>query len=306
MNINLKFLLLGTSLSLIPNITNAQCSPAQSCAELGYKENANKGSCLKCPFGNSWYCPCDASYQYTCIGANEQPGTDKCGNKYKSCTCVSGYEWKDGKCEKEIQPILGQCTGYAKNCKIGDILNSDGTCTNDVVSDKKPIGVVVFTPQNKCGWAMTASPIATDIKWSKVNVNTGAFQSQNWQDAIRDDDLYSNMTKIIQSGNSSQYPAAYAALNYAPNAAPTTKGKWVLPTANIFSILHNNLYIVNSTISKLGGTPLTDDESVWSSTECSSYCAWASCINTYSGACKSGIIDWGKNNILSVRPVIEF
>ncbi len=153
---------------------------------------------------------------------------------------------------------------------------------------------------------MTASPIATDIKWSKVNVNTGAFQSQNWQDAIRDDDLYSNMTKIIQSGNSSQYPAAYAALNYAPNAAPTTKGKWVLPTANIFSILHNNLYIVNSTISKLGGTPLTDDESVWSSTECSSYCAWASCINTYSGACKSGIIDWGKNNILSVRPVIEF
>ena len=34
----LKSLLLGTSLSLIPNLTYAQCSPAQSCAELGYKE----------------------------------------------------------------------------------------------------------------------------------------------------------------------------------------------------------------------------------------------------------------------------
>ena len=120
MNINLKFLLLGTSLF----ITNAQCSPAQNCAELGYKETANKGSCLKCPFGNGWYCPCDTSYQYTCTGANEQQGTDKCGNKYKSCTCVSGYEWKDGKCDKEIQPILGTCIGYAKNCKIGDIWSS--------------------------------------------------------------------------------------------------------------------------------------------------------------------------------------
>ena len=110
---NIKFLLLGTSLSLIPNITYAQCSPAQSCAELGYKETANKGGCLKCPFGNGWYCPqkpCDASYQYTCTGTNEQPGADKCGDKYKSCTCASGYEWKDGKCQIK-GAILGQCAG---------------------------------------------------------------------------------------------------------------------------------------------------------------------------------------------------
>ena len=78
----LKFLLIGTSLSLISNLTYAQCSPAQSCTELGYKEAANKGGCLKCPFGNSWYCP--------------PP--------------------------KEEKAVLGECTGYAKNCKIGNIL----------------------------------------------------------------------------------------------------------------------------------------------------------------------------------------
>ena len=46
----LKSLLLGTSLSLIPNLTYAQCSPAQSCAELGYKETDKIGGCLKSHF----------------------------------------------------------------------------------------------------------------------------------------------------------------------------------------------------------------------------------------------------------------
>ena len=148
----LKSLLLGTSLSLIPNLTYAQCSPAQSCAELGYKETANKGGCLKCPFGNGWYCPqkpCDASYQYTCTGTNEQPGTDKCDDKYKFCTCTSGYEWKDGKCQTK-GAVLGQCTGYAKNCSIGQLLNSDGTCTTDKVSGKTPVGIVIAIKDN-CG-----------------------------------------------------------------------------------------------------------------------------------------------------------
>ena len=53
----LKFLLLGTSLSLIPNLLYAQCTTTQNCAEMGYKETANKGGCLKCPVGNGWYCP---------------------------------------------------------------------------------------------------------------------------------------------------------------------------------------------------------------------------------------------------------
>ena len=95
----LKFLLIGTSLSLIPNATYAQCSPAQSCAELGYKETTNKGGCLKCPFGNGWYCPAP----------------------------------------EEEKTVLGECTGYAKNCTIGQILNSDGTCTTDKVCGKTPI-----------------------------------------------------------------------------------------------------------------------------------------------------------------------
>ena len=305
---NIKFLLLGTSLSLIPNITYAQCSPAQSCAELGYKETANKGGCLKCPFGNGWYCPqkkCDASYQYTCTGTNEQPGADKCGDKYKSCTCASGYEWKDGKCQTK-GATLGQCTGYAKNCKIADILNSDGTCTTNKESGKTPIGVIVYISGDNCGYAMTESPIATNIEWGGYGTNIPSLPDYTtWKKAIKDFDVSGNMTKIIQAGSSSTYPAAYAALNYAPSAAPTTKNKWALPTAGILNSLYKNLKAVNNAISKVGGTQLTNDnEHIWSSSEYDLSSAWIFCT----GNGRNGVNYSRKSDTVEryVRPVIAF
>ena len=304
----LKSLLLGTSLSLIPNLTYAQCSPAQSCAELGYKETANKGGCLKCPFGNGWYCPqkkCDASYQYTCTGSNEQPGTDKCGDKYKSCACASGYEWKDGKCQTK-GAILGQCTGYAKNCAIGQILNSDGTCTTNKESDKTPIGVIVYIGSDNCGYAMTASSIATGIAWGNYGTDISSLPNYtSWSSAIKDFDVSGNTTKIIQTGSSNNYPAAYAALNYAPSTAPISKGKWMLPTAGILNSLYTNLNAINNTISKLGGTQLTNDnEHIWSSSEYDLSSAWIFCT----GNGRNGVNYSRKSDTVEryVRPVIAF
>ena len=52
---NIKFLLLGTSLSLIPNLTQAQCVATTDCATLGYTEKScPDGKGLKCPFGNTF------------------------------------------------------------------------------------------------------------------------------------------------------------------------------------------------------------------------------------------------------------
>ena len=271
MNINFKFLLLGTSLSLIPNLTNAQCA-VTDCQQLGYTSLKSCTGGLKCPFGEYWACP-----------------------------------------KVEEKAVLGECTGYAQNCKIADILNSDGTCSNDKVSGKTPIGVVVYISggSDKCGYAMTASPIATNIKWSTENVSTGAFQSSNWKTAITDFDVRGNMTKIIQTanGNSSKYPAAYTALNYAPSAILTSKGKWALPTAGILNSLYTNLNAINNAISKVGGTQLTgDEEHIWSSSEYNAWSSvWCFCTGTYQGAMKGGVEHYGKNNNdLYVRPVIAF
>ena len=241
MNINLKFLLLGTSLSLIPNLTYAQCA-VTDCLQLGYTSLKSCDNGLKCPFGEYWACP-----------------------------------------KVEEKAVLGQCTGYAKNCKIGDILNSDGTCTTDKVSGKTPLGVVIAI-KDGCGWAMTTKPILETVHWTTDwNENkTGLPIYSTIQAALQDFDARGNMTKIEQvADNITDYIPANAALTYAPSAAPTTKGLWMLPTAGMLNSLYKNRGIINVTISKLGETPISTDvhnhDHIWSSSA-TNYClAWLSC-----------------------------
>ncbi len=260
----LKFLLIGTSLSLIPQYATAQCA-VTDCQQLGYTSLKSCDGGLKCPFGEYWACP-----------------------------------------KVEEKAVLGECTGYAKNCAIGQILNSDGTCTTDKVSGKTPIGVIIAIKDN-CGWAMTASVIATNLKWSTKEVATGIGTTPDWTTAITDFEACVNTQKIIQQGNSSEYPAAWAAVNYSPIAAPVTKGKWCLPAPGMLNSLYTNFYAINNTISKLGGKQLTHDIPVWSSSESDYFTAWA----FWPGAavCNCGVTRYVKylNDSGSVvRPVIAF
>ncbi|MDO5386902.1 MAG: hypothetical protein Q4F75_06480 [Pseudomonadota bacterium] len=321
MNINFKTLLLGTSLSLIPTITNAQCVATTDCATLGYTEKScPDGKGIRCPFGTTYACPmsetkfCDKyGFKYECTGTGYASGTGQtCNNKYTSCTCTEGYEWKDGKCEKESGGTLGQCTGYAKNCTIGQILNSDGTCTTNKETGKTPIGVVVYISSgaDKCGYAMTASPIQTASIWGGYGTNIPSLPDYTtWQQAIKDFDVTGNMTAILNYGDASTYPAAHAASNYAPSTAPTTKGKWALPTAGILNSLYINRSSVDNAISKLGGTQLMDNnEHIWSSSELSEHNAWL--FSTSYGASQGGLDYGGKHSHnysdITVRPVIAF
>ena len=135
---NKLFLLLGTSLSFLPQTLNAQCvSPIQDCYTLGYTQTScPNGKGVKCPFGNGWYCggtaaqdciklgydkdctgagesgngetcngkyqscTCDSSYKYTCSGAGYSGGSGSaCGGKYSKCNCQSPYTWTSGACK---------------------------------------------------------------------------------------------------------------------------------------------------------------------------------------------------------------
>ena len=274
--INNKFLLyLLCGVMFSPALALGECKPTQDCRALGYKEAPCPEQGVKCPFGETWYCP---------------------------LRCKDGQVWKDGKCTD----VLGSCSGAAKNCKIGQILNSDASCSDNKVNGKTPIGVVVAIKDN-CGWAMTASPIARSIKWSTENIDTGAFQSSSSNAAIKDFDVSGNMTKIIKAsnGNSSKYPAAYAALNYAPVSAPMSKGKWMLPTAGILNSLYKNQDAINNTISKLGGTQFANNnEQIWSSSEYASHRVWAFWTKLYNGINFANKYSSLSSNV--VRPVIEF
>ena len=124
----IKFLLLGTSLSLIPTLTYAQCVATQDCETLGYTETScNGGKGVKCPFGNKWACIksdseceqqfCDKyGFQYTCSGTGYSGGSGTaCGGKYTACTCTSGYEWNGSSCQQQAlngaQGELYYCNG---------------------------------------------------------------------------------------------------------------------------------------------------------------------------------------------------
>ena len=118
------------------------------------------------------------------------------------------------------------------------------------------------------------------------------------------------MTKIIQTptGNSRKSPAAYAALNYAPSAAPATKGKWMLPTAGILGSLYTNLNAIKKTISKIGGTQDTNDKYIWSSTERNASMVWVF-IPYAHGAGEQGGLGYGDKynpSDSAVRPVLAF
>ena len=105
------FLLIGTSLSLIPNLIFAQCVATQDCETLGYTETScSGGSGVKCPFGNKWACfKTDAEvckkygFTYTCTGTGEKGSGNDCDGQYSYCSCASGYERKYESC----QPLNG-------------------------------------------------------------------------------------------------------------------------------------------------------------------------------------------------------
>ena len=126
---NIKFLLIGTSLSLIPTLTFAQCVATQDCETLGYTETScNGGKGVKCPFGNKWACFktdseieqqfCDKyGFQYTCSGTGYSGGSGlACSGKYTACNCADGYEWKDSGCQEILNGAAGDV--YKCNGKI--------------------------------------------------------------------------------------------------------------------------------------------------------------------------------------------
>ena len=315
----IKFLLLGTSLSFIPNLTFAQCVATQDCETLGYTETScNGGKGVKCPFGNKWaclptkesickeegftlacnetgqtgdgdscnglykQCSCDSSYQYTCSGTGYASGSGTaCGGKYTACTCASGYEWKDGSC----QPNYYGCT-------IGALFYSDNTCSNNLESDKTLLGIVIMEKTTTAnGWIVTINPVQTGIVWSTETVD---------------------IPELTNYGNSSTYPAAWAAKNYNPSGTPSGKS-WCLPSGGL---LHNTLYNqtnlakVNAGISTAKGKIIGDirnsSETIGSSSEFSDDGIWFSSASTIHGTYFSYIV---KNHIygdFSVRPVLAF
>ena len=155
------FLLIGTTLSLIPSLSSAQCVATQDCETLGYTETScNGGNGVKCPFGNKWAClKSDADYEQefcskygftqTCTGTGYTGGiSNTCNGKYNVCSCAKNYIWKDGYCK-----LL--------NGADGDVYR----CNGEVVAIKAP--------------NMNFYVALTDLSPSTMNYNDASIKSDN-------------------------------------------------------------------------------------------------------------------------------
>ncbi len=317
----IRFLLLGTSLSLIPQTINAQCVATQDCATLGYTETScSGGSGVKCPFGNKWACfkseseiknqlCTELGFTQTCTGTNQTGGAGKaCNGKYNICKCATNFTWNTD---------TKSCEANTANCVIGALYYSDGTCSNDYISSKKLLGIVIYKKSaSQNGWVMTHKPVATGIAWGGYGTDISGLPNYTSESSLTDIQAScTNTDKITAQGNSSAYPAAWAAKNYKEGGKT-----WCLPSGGLLkNALNNsaNLTKFNAAIleiqSKAGTSAATilgnvsgGYEDVWSSSEYSSGYAWRFYART-SGSFGMDYSSKGNSNLnYSVRPVLAF
>ena len=230
---------------------------------------------------------CDKEYIYSCSVDSSTHITggvgDSCAGTYKSCTCESGYEWKDGACEK--------------SCVVGSILNSDMSCSASKVSGKTPIGVVSYVNGSK---RIAINLVHTSMAWSSGYTDISGITNYTFNtDAKTDFNGKSNTAAWVSYYGSS-------VTNYAPGycynftTAGTSKGQWYLPAAGeAYASVWTNKTAVNTGLSAAGGTSIQDGWH-WSSSEGSYGGVWI----VYANDGHVGTI--GKYGYVYVRCVLEF
>ena len=312
---NKKYLLSSVTAGialLYANQGMAQCVSTQDCATLGYTETSCPNGGVKCPFGNKWICinsgitpeQCtELGFTQTCTGTNQTGGEGKaCNGKYNICKCATNFTWNTD---------TKSCEANTANCVIGALYYSDGTCSQDRLSSKTLLGVVIYEKSaSQMGWIMTVKPIQVGIYWSTEDKDIPGLT--NYTSTPTDTQASCTNTDVITAyGNSSKYPAAWAAKNYKPTGTPSGKS-WCLPSGGLLNNLNNtvNFAKVNAGITIAGGISLgniySGYEFVWSASEYDSDDTWRFEANPSASFTMRNVNKLFVFDGSSVRPVLAF
>ncbi len=218
-------------------------------------------TCISPYTWSSGACSCPTTYKYTCSGTGYSGGSGTaCGGKYQSCTCSSGYEWKNGVCEQAVV------------CEVGNILNSDMTCSASKVSGKTPIGVVSYISGST---RLAINLVNTSLNWSSSSYTdiSGITNCSSSSTAKNDFSGKSNTAAWVSyyGSSTSSYAPGYC---YNFTTTGTSKGQWYLPAAGeLYASIVTNYSAVNSGLSAAGGTTIQSGW-YWSSSEIDYDKAW--------------------------------
>ena len=186
-----------------------------------------------------------------------------------------------------------------KGSQLGYILNSDMTVTSSKQSGKTPIGVVVCSYSGGGGQAMSLKSLG-DYAWGQFGTNISTLKDYpDSASAYKDTSSYANTAKIIEAGDKSKYPAAWAAHEYSTEG--TSAGDWCLPAAGILTSYYANKREINKGFNRAGGTNFSVPPAAWSSSEDDYTKAWYSLFDK-----RHGLLDQSKYMGFRVIPVIGF
>ena len=246
---NIKFLLLGTSLTCLPHLAYAQCVVTEDCAALGYTETSCPGNGVKCPFGNGWFCGgdetsiCDKNgFKYTCTGTGYSGGSGQpCGGKYKTCNCATNYTWNGSSC------ALSCSSSYQYTCTGTGYAGGAGSA---------------------CGGKYTQCTCSSGYEWKN-----GSCQ-QKILNGAQGDLYYCNGTVVAVKTSGMDFYVAMKDLggmywddgyNACQNYSFCGNIKGTMPSKDQLITIYNKKSSLNSLFSINGGTNLSDGY-YWSST----------------------------------------
>ena len=174
------FLMLTTALFSF-DARAVTCTATPECAALGYKyteAECEKGA-IKCPNGNSYYCP------------NPRP---KCN--------IGWIYYSDGTCSVPAAYTTGKTV-------LGIVVHVNDNGVGGQIMAPWPIDAN-GNKNSSNSTTMTWGGYGTDIS-SLPNYTSSSSASTDY-------DSCGNTDKIVAAGNASTYPAAWAARKYAPTA----------------------------------------------------------------------------------------
>ena len=233
---------------------------------------------------------CGNDYLYTCTVGDDTHITGgvgtACGGKYTACSCADGYEWKNGVCEQAVV------------CEVGNILNSDMTCSASKVSGKTPIGVVSYISGST---RLAINLVNREKEWGGHGRDISGLKNYSSSSTAKNDfSGKSNTSKIVNvlGSSSTSYAAGYC---YNYTTAGTSKGDWYLPAqGELYATVWTNKTAVNNGLSAAGGTAIQGGYH-WSSSEANNSYAWS--VYAYAGGMTNNSKDY---NYGSVRCVLAF
>ena len=184
--------------------------------------------------------------------------------------------------------------GIGQNISAGAILYGDGSVDSNLISGKKPVGIV-FDVVNRL--AIAVAPVKKDgsageetMPWSSSFCDTPNLENcDQWESYITcGADGRANTDAILASTCNGTTYAANAANAYQPDGCSADfckKGKWFLPS----KMNLKRLYQVNDSVNKTLGLLRTSgvgvgnlkSEKYWSSTEDSEGKVWIVTINSH-------------------------